>query len=157
MPCVSVGLPSGLTPSLASGLPAASPQTKAGNMRCLTELQPDALKAARDAAGTLMSFKAYMPPGGLLLMLVSKFRDDIGDVLGIEPEALPQRGRERRSLDELTSVELDTVSGAVMILLQDRFTKVMDDPALPRLLEEYRDDLNMQKAERAQIRASMAS
>lgn len=126
-------------------------------MRCLTELQPDALKAARDAAGTLMSFKAYMPPGGLLLMLVSKFRDDIGDVLGIEPEALPQRGRERRSLDELTSVELDTVSGAVMILLQDRFTKVMDDPALPRLLEEYRDDLNMQKAERAQIRASMAS
>lgn len=126
-------------------------------MRSLTDLSSDALKVARDAAATLMSFKAYMPPGGLLLMLVSKFRDDIGDVLDIEREPLPQRGRERKPLDELTSAELDTLSGAVVTLLEDRFTEVMDDPALPRLLSEFKGSLGRQKTERAQIRASMVS
>jgi hypothetical protein len=44
-----------------------------------------------------------------------------------------------------------------MILLQARFTEAMDDPALPRLLDEYKEKLAGQKTERAQIRASMAS
>jgi hypothetical protein len=57
----------------------------------------------------------------------------------------------------LTSVELGTVSGAVMILFQNRFTQIMDDPELPKLLAAYQDDLNAQKAEREQIQASMAS
>jgi hypothetical protein len=146
---------------LASGLPAASPQTKAENMRSLTELPKDALNVARESAETLMTFKAYLPPGGLLLMLLGRFRDDIREVLGDEAGAetggLPRRGREHRSLDELTSVELDTVSGAVMILLQDRFTRVMDDPALPKLLDEFHGDLNRQKAERAELRASIGT
>jgi hypothetical protein len=33
----------------------------------------------------------------------------------------------------------------------------MDDPALPRLLREFQGDLNRQKAERAQIRASIGT
>ena len=131
-------------------------------MRSPTELQIDALKVACDAAGVLIAKKAFLPPGGLLVMLLSRFRDDIGEVIGAattdpKPKALTRREREHRSLDELTSVELDTVAGAVMILLQDRFTEVMDDPALPRLLEEFQDKLTGQKTERAQIRASMAS
>lgn len=130
-------------------------------MRSLTELPKDALRVARDSAETLMSFKAYFPPGGLLLMLLSRFCDDVREVLGDEidadTEGLPRRGQEHRSLDELTSVELGTVSGAVMILRQDRFTRVMDDPVLPRLLEEYQDKLTDQKTERAQIQESMAS
>jgi hypothetical protein len=117
----------------------------------------DELRLARDVAGTLMTFKAYLPPGGLLLMLISKFRDDTGDLLDIERGPLPGRGRERQSLDELTSVELDTMVGATGILLQDRFTSVMDDPALPRLLREFCGDLNRQKAERAQLRASIGA
>jgi hypothetical protein len=125
-------------------------------MRSLAELPINTLQVARNAALTLMRFKAYMPPGGLLLMLVSKFADDMGDVLGIERDPLPQRGRECRSLDELTSIELDTVTGATGILL-DRFTDCMDDPALPGLLREFRDDLEGQKAERAQLRASIGS
>jgi hypothetical protein len=75
----------------------------------------------------------------------------------MEAERYPGRGKVVRSLDELTSVELDTVSGAVMILLQDRFTRVMDDPALPKLLDELQDKLTDQKTERAQIQESMAS
>jgi hypothetical protein len=130
-------------------------------MRSLTELPKDALKVARDSAETLMSFKAYLPPGGLLLMLLGRFRHDIAEILGNEASAeakrLPRRGREHRSLDELTSVELDTVSGAVMILLQERFRAVMDDPELPRQLEGFQGKLSGQKTERAQIRESMAS
>jgi len=130
-------------------------------MPSLTELPPDTLKAAHDSAESLISFKAYLPPGGLLLMLLGRFRDDIREALGegagAETEGLPTRGRERRSLDELTSVELNTVSGAVMTLLQARFTQVMDDPALPRLLDEYQDKLTGQKTERAKIQASMSS
>jgi hypothetical protein len=130
-------------------------------MRSLNSLKPDELKVADDAAKALIGKKAFLPPGGLLLMLVSRFRDDIREVLGngadTDTEGLPRRGPERRSLDELTSVELDTVWGAVLILLQGRFTEVMDDPALPNLLEEFQDKLTDQKTERAQIRASMAS
>jgi hypothetical protein len=122
-------------------------------MRTATELSIDALQVARDSAETLVKFKAYLPPGGLLLMLTSKFQDDICDALGNGRGDLPRRGRERRPLDELTSVELDTVAGAVSILLQERFTAVMGDPALPKLLGEFYDSLNEQKAERARLRA----
>jgi hypothetical protein len=124
-------------------------------MHTLNELDRDRLTLARQCAGTLMTFKAYLPPGGLLLMLIGKFRDDVLDVLGLDRGPLPKRGTERHSLDELTSAELDTVAGSTGILL-DQFTPYMDDPALPRLLRDYQADLNTQKAERAQIRTEIA-
>jgi hypothetical protein len=126
-------------------------------MRSLTELPKDKLKVAHDATEALMEHKAYLPPGGLLFMLVGRYRDDIREILGMQVEDLPQRGKERRSLDELTTVELDTLSGAVTILLEARFTSAMGDPALPKLLREFDGDLNTQKTERAQLRASIAS
>jgi hypothetical protein len=126
-------------------------------MRSLSEMTPDALQVAHEAAGALLKFKAYLPPGGLLLMLLARFRDDIRESLEMATEALPRRGTEQRSLDELTSAELDTVAGAVGILLQDRFVPSMGDPALPRLLAEFSDALSVQKAERAQIRASIGA
>ncbi len=125
-------------------------------MPSLTALPDDQLKIALGAADALMEHKAFLP-GSLLFMLVGRFRDDIREALGMETGELPQRGRERRSLDELTTVELDTVSGAVGILIQDRFVHVMDDPALPRLLRDFNGELDGQKTERADIKASMAS
>jgi hypothetical protein len=44
-----------------------------------------------------------------------------------------------------------------MILLQERFRAVMDDPELPLQLEGFQGKLSGQKTERAQIRESMAS
>jgi hypothetical protein len=126
-------------------------------MRSLTELHLDELEVALNAADALMQHKEFLPRSGLLLMLVSRLRDDIRDAMGMEVERMPGRGQVFRSLDELTTAELDTVAGAVDILLQDRFTAAMDDPALPTLLDEYRDKLNDQKTERAQLRASIAS
>jgi hypothetical protein len=123
-------------------------------MRALTELPADALHVAHEAAGVLIRFREFLPPGGLLVMLAGKFRDDVGDVLGLEPGERAYRGRDKRSLDELTSVELDSLDGAVGILLS-RFTTYMDDPALAPLLRELSGPLADQKAERDQIRAEI--
>jgi len=126
-------------------------------MRSLKDLDADALKVALTASDTLTEHKAYMPRGGLLVMLVGRFRDDVREALGMEADDIPRRGKEHRSLDEMTSAELDAAWGAVMILLQDRFTEVMDDPDLPKLLNAYQGALCAQKAQREQIQASMAS
>jgi hypothetical protein len=123
-------------------------------MHSLTELNSDKLTLARQCAGTLIVFKAYLPPDGTLLMLIGKFRDDVLDVMGAERGPRPKRGTERHPLDELTSIELDTVAGSTGILI-DNFNPYMDDPALPRLLRKYQADLNTQKAERAQIRTEI--
>jgi hypothetical protein len=124
-------------------------------MRSLTELPVDALQVAHDAAETVLRFRAYLPPGGLLVMLAGKFRDDIRDAREMEPLPRAYRGRDRLTLDELTSIELDTLAGAVGILLQRRFTDAMDDPELSAQLLGLSDALDEQKAERAQIRASI--
>jgi hypothetical protein len=125
-------------------------------MRSLTEMSPDELHVAHDAAAALLRFRDYAPPGGLLVMLAGKFRDDVRDVLEMEPEPPVFRGRDRRSLDELTSVELDTIAGATGILL-GRFASYMDDPALVPLLRELRDSLNVQKSERARLWAEIGT
>jgi hypothetical protein len=126
-------------------------------MPSLTELPTDALQVARDAADTLVRFREFLPPGGMLVMLTGRLRDDVREALEMEPLPRAYRSRERRSLDELTSVELDTVAGAVSILLQDRFTSCMDDPALAPLLREVLGALDEQKAERAQLRAEIGA
>ena len=124
-------------------------------MRSLAELPVDALKVAHDATETVLRFRAYLPPGGLLVMLAGKFRDDIREARDMETLPRAYRGRDRLTLDELTSIELDTLAGAVVILLQRRFTDAMDDPELSAQLNGLRDALDEQKAERAQIRASI--
>ena len=116
-------------------------------MHSLTDLDQDKLTLARQCAGTLITFKAYLPPDGTLLMLIGKFRDDVLDVMAAERDPLPKRGTERHPLDKLTSIELDTLFGSTAILL-DSLTPYMDDPALPRLLRQYHADLNAHKAER---------
>jgi len=126
-------------------------------MRSLKDLDTDALKVGLEAADALMEHKQFLPRGGLLLMLLSRFRDDTREVLGMATERYPGRGQVFRSLDQLTSAELGTVAGAVDTLLQPRFTAVMDDPELSKLLAEFQDGLNDQKTERAEIQASLAS
>ena len=123
----------------------------------LERLPEDALKVALDASDALMQHKRFMPRGGLLVMLVSRFRDDTREALAMEPERYPGRGSVFSSLDDLTSAELDKVSAAVTTLLEERFTNVMDDPELKKQLRDFRKALNDQKTERAKIRAEMAS
>jgi hypothetical protein len=122
-------------------------------MRSLTELPRDELKVALDANEVMVRFKAYLPSGSPLYLLVLKFRNNVRAALQMERGELPERGNARWPLDALTSLEFDRVRGAVTILLQERFTACMADPTLPRLLCEYMEALNEQRAEREHLRA----
>ena len=143
---------------LGCGLPGwAGNQSRrkrmARNMRAPTEVTPDELREAHDAADTLISerFRSYLP-GRMLPMLLEKFRDDVAEFLGMEMPPLPRRSGLVKvvKLDDLTSSELDTLSGAVL-LVTTRFTTLMDDPLLPKLLREFRDALVIEKADRTRI------
>ena len=124
-------------------------------MHAPTEVGPEELRDAHDAADTLISekFRSYLP-GWMLPMLLGKFRDDLAESLGMElpPLPLPRRSGPVKAvkLDDLTSSELGTLSGAVLVLVT-RFTALMDDPLLPELLREFRDALVTEKADRTRI------
>jgi hypothetical protein len=112
-----------------------------------TEMTPAELRAAHHAAETLTSekFRPYMYLSGRLLpVLVARFRDDLAEALGMELRPPPRRTPVRAAKD-LTSGELEALSGAVLALVT-RFAILMDDPALPGLLREFRDKLMIEKA-----------
>lgn len=119
-------------------------------MRAPTDVRPEELRQAHDAASTLVSekFHGYLP-GRMLLTLLGKFRDDMAVALGMELPPLPRRPGLARDakLDALTSSELDALSGAVALLVT-QFTAIMDDPLLPKLLGDLRDALVIELAER---------
>jgi hypothetical protein len=122
-------------------------------MRAPIETASDELREAHDAADTLVSekFRSYLPTL-MLPMLLGRFRDDMAEALGLPLPELPQRSGSVRAarLDDLTSGELDALSGAVLALVT-RFTALMDDPVLPKLLRDFRDALVIEKADRARI------
>ncbi|MGH3232504.1 MAG: hypothetical protein ACRDOH_04455 [Streptosporangiaceae bacterium] len=95
-------------------------------------------------------FRSYLR-GRMLPMLLGKFRDDVAESLGMELP-LPQRSGPVKvvKLDDLTSSELDTLSDTVLVLTT-RFTVLMDDSLLPKLLREFRDALVIEKADRTRI------
>ena len=72
-----------------------------------------------------------------------------------KPEIMPSL--KELPKDQLTSTELDTLSGAVVILLEARYTATMDDPGLSPLLREFGKALDDEKTEREQLQASIAS
>jgi hypothetical protein len=121
-------------------------------MRSITELDLDALNVALESVDTLLKFRAYTP-GGLFVILLGKFRDDVRDALSMATEQPVQRGSLRLALDKLDSIELETVGGAVTILRQPRFKYVIDDPMLPQMLEAFEEDVNHERHERANRRA----
>jgi hypothetical protein len=121
-------------------------------MHARAEMTSDELREAHHAAETLLGekFRSYLP-GRMLPMLLGRFRDEVAEALGMELPP-PQRSGPVRpaELDGLTSVELGTLSGAVLTLVA-RFPDFMDDPLLPKLLREFRDALAIEKADRARI------
>lgn len=125
-------------------------------MPSLNQFPEDQLTTARSATEAVMKLKAYLP-SGLLLMLLGRWRDEVDDALDMKRGELPSRGKERRTLDQLTSAELDTLSGAVAILTEVRFTSTMDDPELPKRLGEFRKALDDETTEREKLQSQIAS
>ena len=121
-------------------------------MRIPTDTTDDDLREAHHAADTLIADK-YRPylPGRLLPVLLSRFRDDLAQQLGMELPPLPQRSAVKAAkLDELTNSELNTLTSSVAIL-GTRFAAFMDDPALASALRDLRNVLVIEKADRARI------
>lgn len=122
-------------------------------MHAPIEVRPEELREAHDAADALISqrFRSYLP-GRMLPMLLGKFRDDVAESLGMEPPPLPRRSGPVKvaKLGDLTSSELGTLSGAVLVLVT-RFTALMDDALLPELLREFRDALVIEQADGTRI------
>jgi hypothetical protein len=122
-------------------------------MRAPAEMTIDELQEAHRAADVLISekFRSYLP-GRMLPMLLGRFRDDMAEAMGMELPPLPRHAGPVKvaKLDDLTSTELDALSGAVLVLVT-RFTTLMDDPELPKLLRELRDALVIEEADRARI------
>lgn len=122
-------------------------------MRAPIEARAEELREAHDAADTLISgrFRSYLP-GRMLPMLLGKFCDGVAGSLAMELPPLPRRSGPVKAvmLANLTSSELGTLSGTVLVLVT-RFTALMDDPLLPELLREFRDALVIEQADRARI------
>jgi hypothetical protein len=122
-------------------------------MRTLSELTKNQLTEAHDTADKLISetFRSYLP-GRMLPLLLSRYRDDLAEALGMVLPLLPQRSGSVRvvKLDDLTTGELNEVS-AVALILVTRYADTMDDPLLLKLLRDFRDALAIEKADRARI------
>jgi hypothetical protein len=76
----------------------------------------------------------------------------MAEALDLERPENPKRDGQVRHvrLDELTTAEYGTLWGAVDALIE-RFTSVMDDPELPRLLSAFREELVRERTEREHI------
>lgn len=115
----------------------------------IEELSESQLKELKAKADRLLSerYRSYLP-GRMLAVLLSKYRDDLAEALGVKPPEIPQReGQARKAtLDELTTPELNEAMASVLLLVTWDMT--MDDPALPDLLREFRAALEAQQRER---------
>jgi hypothetical protein len=118
------------------------------------ELSELDIREAHDAAAALLSdkFRPYLK-NPMLPTLLSKFRDDALDALGMElPPRLPLRVK-HQSLDMLTDAELEAMATRVGTLL-GKFTSLIDDPALLHALIELREDLCTERGDRNILRAA---
>lgn len=125
-------------------------------MTQITELPTADLRDAGDAIETLIDLRAYLPPGGMLIMLAGKLRDDIRDMLEVRPLEPAERGSEVKPLGDLEDTDLDRLDKAVVVLL-GRFTRFMDDPEMQPLLTALQARLAVELFARAQAKAAESS
>jgi hypothetical protein len=127
-------------------------------MRTISELTPEQLTEAKKSADILLSetYRSYLP-GRLLAVVLSRYRDDAAEALGLPVPELPRRAGQVRkvTLDELTTHELHEITHVVLMILT--YADTMDDPALPELLRKFRDDLKVQKQERDKAQAAVGA
>jgi hypothetical protein len=115
--------------------------------RNATELDPAAVDLVMHSVDMIMRFRAYTPGGGMLVMLLGRFRDDVWETR--HKTQLPPigRGPQRLPLAELDLSELDALIDSATTLI-DRFGLYMDDPELPELLTDFRDTVKAEKTGR---------
>lgn len=125
-------------------------------MPSLTELPTDNLRIAGDAIETVIEFRDYLPPGGMLVMLAGRWRDDIRELLSVPPLDRVSCGPDRKKLSAMEDADLYRLAEAV-ILLVGAFTGSMDDPELPRQLNDLLSTIVLARNARAGVEDARAS
>jgi hypothetical protein len=112
--------------------------------RHLTELDRTAVDLVMHSVDLIMRYRAYTPGGGMLVLLLGKFRDDVWE--SRHKTQLPRigRGTQHLPLAELDLSQMDALIDSATTLI-DRFGPFMDDPALSELLTGFRDELNTER------------
>jgi hypothetical protein len=109
-----------------------------------TRLDTETFNLAMHCVETVLRFRAYTPIGGMLVMLLGKFRDDLREQCFKEPLLPAQRGSQLLRLRELDASELSALGDSVGTLLS-KFERYMDDPELPKLLKEFQSAIDARK------------
>jgi hypothetical protein len=115
-------------------------------MPSLETLDPRAIKVIAAATETVYGFREYLP-GRVLLAMVWSFRNDVRSQARAPRESYPGQPvpLELRTLD---AYEFDALADAVAVMLEDRFTAVMEDPELPARLNTFDVKLKAERGER---------
>jgi len=95
----------------------------------ITDLPLDDRRIAGDAIETVIDSRDYLPKDSTLLMVATRFGDDIREALELPALERTGRGPQLRPLHEMGLADLDRLDKAVETLL-GRFTRYMDDPDL---------------------------
>lgn len=117
-------------------------------MPSLKELSTDELRVAGDAIETMIDFRDYLPPGGMLLAEMGKHRDDIRDLLEMTPLERVSRDPCRKTYDGLEDADLGRLSEAVFILIR-KFPGHMESPESIRRLVDVLIGIVLEKRVRA--------
>lgn len=125
-------------------------RTKARSMRSSTELPMSDLRDAGDAIETVIELADYLPPGGMMLMLASRLRNDIREALKMPTLGRVKRGPARKPLDDLKTEDLERLHKAVGLLV-GRCRQLIDDPELVALLSKL-GDLTSTALERVRLK-----
>jgi hypothetical protein len=125
-------------------------------MPSLSELSKAKLRDAGDAIETVIEFRDYLPPGGMLLMLAGRWRDDIRELLDMPPLERVSRGKHRKPLGSLEPEDLERLAQAV-ILLVGSLTGYMDDPELSSRLTDLLGTLAFEQRARVVTEGAKAS
>jgi hypothetical protein len=95
----------------------------------------------------VLKYRAYTLAGGLLVLLLCRFCDDVREAHGKEMLLPVDRGSQILPLGDLDLSELGVLTEALDTLLL-KFAKFMDDPELPEELGRFRSALRVEQAER---------
>jgi hypothetical protein len=121
-------------------------------MPSLETLDPRAIKVIAAATDTVYGFREYLP-GRVLLAMVWHFRNDLREQMRAARESCPGQPvpQELRGLE---AHEFDALAGAVAVMIEGRFTAVMDDPDLPKRLVAFDVKLEAEQGERGDAKSA---
>lgn len=121
-------------------------------MPSLETLDPRAIKVIAAVTETVYGFREYLP-GRVLLAMVWHFRNDVREQMRAPRESYPGQPTPLE-LRALEAHQLDALADAMAVMIEDRFTAVMEDPDLPKRLIAFDVKLKAEQGERGDAKSA---